>query len=237
MTDTVLDIQVLQASVDPEDQSEFRILVNRKIVKYLTIDPGLYDVDDMCFGPSLTSMIPSLPAVTHLWHPLQVDHLELHLGRKLRSNFYEATCPRFNSTIIAKFARFAWEIPQLDAETSAYQWIENAQIGPKFLGHISEEGRIVGFIVERISSCHHATPEDLALCQQTLLRLHKLRIKHGDINKHNFLMHDKNATLIDFDHATQNNDANTLGEEFRMLQAELEETSGRGGRIVEINGW
>lgn len=61
MSDAFPDTRLLQASVDPEDQSEFRILVDRKSIKYLTIDPGLYDVDDICFGPSLVSMLPPLP--------------------------------------------------------------------------------------------------------------------------------------------------------------------------------
>jgi hypothetical protein len=60
MPSTVPDFQLRQASVDPDDQSEFRILVDRKFVKYLIIDPGLYDVDDMCFGPSSISIIPPL---------------------------------------------------------------------------------------------------------------------------------------------------------------------------------
>jgi len=262
MPATAPDIQLLQASVDPEYQSEFRILVDQKFVKYLTIEAGLYDVDDLCFGPSLISMLPplppgdwnqghisrhlatgrphfasvtkaQLPGITSLWHPLQIDHLELRMGQKLRSNVYEATCSRFHSTVVVKFARFAWEIPQLDSETSAYQWIDNHQISPKFLGHLSEEGRIIGFIIERITDYHHATPEHLSLCQLTLMKLHRLGIKHGDINKHNFLIHDGKATLIDFDHSTQCNDANTLDEEFLTLPEELRDISGRGGKIVE----
>lgn len=262
MSDAFLDTRLLQASVDAEDQSEFRILVDRKFIKYLTIDSGLYDVDDMCFGPSLVSMLPplppgdwnqghislntlngrphfarvmkaQLPAVTHLWHPLQIDYLELHMGRKLRSNVYEATCPRFNSTNVVKFARFAWETPQIDAETAAYQWIKNHQISPKFLGHLSEAGRVIGFIIERITDNRHATSDDLSLCQLTLSKLHQLGIKHGDINKHNFLVHNGKATLIDFDNSTRDNDANALDREFRAIQEELQDTSGKGGRIVE----
>ena len=59
--DTVYDIKLLQCSVDPLDESEFRILVDGKFVKYLTIDAGLYIADDMCFAPSLISIIPPLP--------------------------------------------------------------------------------------------------------------------------------------------------------------------------------
>ncbi len=63
MGNTVYEIKVLQVSVDPldEDESHFRILVDGKFVKYLTIDAKLYSVDDMCFEPSLISILPPLP--------------------------------------------------------------------------------------------------------------------------------------------------------------------------------
>ena len=155
------------------------------------------------------------------------------MGHKLRSNVYEASTPHFDLPIVVKFARFPLEIPYLDSETSAYQWIQNHQIGPQFLGHLTEEGRVIGFAMERITSCRHATPEDLVLCQQTLSKLHRLSIKHGDINKHNFLIHEDRATLIDFDGALQCNNVKVLEEEFRGLEKELSDMSGRGGRVVE----
>lgn len=46
-------LALLQASVDLEDESEFRMLVDNQHVKYITIDGGLYDVEDMCFEPVL----------------------------------------------------------------------------------------------------------------------------------------------------------------------------------------
>ena len=115
--------------------------------------------------------------------------------------FYEATTPHFDLPIVVKFARFPFEIPYLNSETSAYQWIQNHQIGPQFLAHLTEEGRVIGFAMERIINCRHASSDDLALCQQALSKLPRLSIKHGDINKHNFLIHDDKATMIDFDGA------------------------------------
>ncbi|KNZ71263.1 hypothetical protein J132_00100 [Termitomyces sp. J132] len=261
MGDTVCDIKVLYVSVDPLDESHFRILVDGKFVKYLTIDANLYSVDDMCFEPSLISILPplppgdwntgrisrnctnglphfsevtkvELPSISHIWHPLQIDHLSLHMGRQLRSNVYEASTPQFDLPIVVKFAQLPYEIPYLESETSAYQWIQNHQISPRFLGHLTEEGRVIGFAMERITSARHAEPEDLALCEQALLTLHRLNIKHGDINKHNFLIHDDRATLIDFATAVQCNDAKVLEEEFRRLEKELTDTSGRGGCVI-----
>ena len=78
--------------------------------------------------------------------------------------------------------------------------------------------------MERMINCRHATPEDLGLCQQRLLKLHQLSIKHGDINKHNFLIHDDRATLIDFDCALHCDNVEVLEEEFRGLEEELSDT-------------
>ncbi|KAK3942998.1 alpha-galactosidase A precursor [Diplogelasinospora grovesii] len=210
-------------SVDPEsDESEFRVLVDNKFVKYITIYGGLFMCDEMCASPPTR-----LPGITSTWHPTQINHLELHMGRKLRSN-----------TVIAKFARFPWEVPQLERETAAYEWIEGHQIGPAFLGHLTEEGRVIGFIMTNIAdgNCRHATPEDYPLCHLALSKLHQLGISHGDINKHNFLIHTggKAVTLIDFDRASRTATPKELEDELNDLQHQLEDTSGRGGRIVEL---
>ncbi|KAH7309028.1 alpha-galactosidase A precursor [Stachybotrys elegans] len=255
-------IQVLQASIDPDDTSDFRVLVDNKFVKYIVIDPGVYALDDMCFGPSLISLLPPLPSgvwnkarvsqhldtgepyfsefsrvqlpgITKIWHSNQIDHLALREPRKLRSNVYEVTHPDFESPVIAKFARFEWEVPQLEVETTAYSWIEGHQIGPEFLGHLVEEGRVIGFLIARITNFHHATIEDFPLCQSALSRLHHVGIKHGDVNKHNLLIHDEKATLIDFDLASRPASENQLKAELHQLQNELLDTSGRGGRVVE----
>ncbi|KAI1758997.1 alpha-galactosidase A precursor [Hypoxylon sp. FL1150] len=262
MADYAPRIMLLQAGVDPEAISKFRILVDNKFVKYITIDAGLYDRDDMCFGPSLISLLPPLPpgnwgkghisrnpktrdahfsavsttslsGIMKTWHPTQVDYLKLCEERKLRSNVYEVTCPGFGSTIVAKFARFEWEVPQLEAETMAYGWIEGQHVGPAFLSHLTEEGRVIGFLTARITDYRNATPEDFPLCYLALSKMHKLGIKHGDINKHNFLIHDGEAALIDFDMASRPTNNYELEVELHELQDQLRDTSGRGGQVVE----
>ena len=88
------------------------------------------------------------------------------MGRKLRSNVYEATTHHFDVPIVVKFVQFPFEIPYLNSETSAYQWIQNHQIGPQFLAHlVTEEGQVISFAMERIVNCRHAGSDDLALCQ------------------------------------------------------------------------
>jgi tRNA A-37 threonylcarbamoyl transferase component Bud32 len=85
----------------------------------------------------------------------------------------------------------------------------------------------------RIADCRHATPEDFPLCLSVLSKLHKLGIKHGDINKHNFLIHDGKATLMDFDNASRLASDDELEVELHELQDQLRDTSGRGGQVVE----
>ena len=182
-----------------------------------------------------------LARITHVWHPLNVDYFDLQMGAIIRTNVREAifcgsettTGLTKDTTIIAKFARFDWEIAQLAVEVSAYRWIQAHQIGLKFLGNITEEGRAIGFIMERITDFEHAGPEHLALCQQALSKLHTLGIKHGDINKHNILIRDQQAILIDFEGAAWCDDAEALRDELEKLPQELRDTSGRGGIIFE----
>lgn len=38
------------------------------------------------------------------------------------------------------------------AETTAYEWIHGTGIGPAFLGHITEAGRVIGFLMEYIET-------------------------------------------------------------------------------------
>ena len=262
-------IELLQAEVDDATNAEaassyFRILVENQTIKYLTISPGLYSEDDLCFGPALASLLPDLPAddwndglvardpktgkphfaharvttypgVKNTWHATYVEYLDLRVGRKLRTGVYEVECPRgsfpddTSGSVVAKFARFEWEVQYLDDETRAYSWIDGHDIGPRFLGHITEHGRVIGFLMEGVSNAVHAGPQDLELCQQTLARLHDLGIRHGDVNRFNFLIQDNRAVLIDFDTAHRCDNQDALREESDRLAEYLGDSSQRGG--------
>ncbi|KAJ5971812.1 uncharacterized protein N7479_001730 [Penicillium vulpinum] len=251
-------VELLQAEVDENDQSFFRLLLNDRNIKYVTINPGLYNADDMCFGPSLVSLLPTLPdgdwndglvteneatgqphfahairtafpGVKNTWNGTFVDYMEILVGEKLRTGIYEVKCPLFDDVVVAKFARFEWEIPYLESETTAYQWIEGNDIGPRFLGHLTEDGRVIGFLMERIKNARHAGPQDLEPCRKTLSRLHHLGIQHGDTNRFNFLIRDSTAVLIDFDSARKCSDQKALLKELEHLPKSLEDSSRRGG--------
>ncbi|KAJ5155708.1 alpha-galactosidase A precursor [Penicillium capsulatum] len=251
-------IELLQAEVDENDQSFFRLLVNGLSIKYITVEPGIYSAEDMCFGPSLVSLLPKFPTgdwndglvakdtkdgrphfayanltqfpgVQNTWHGTYVDYLELAIGRKLRTGIYEAKCSLFNDIVVAKFARFPWEIRYIENETTAYQWISGHNIGPKFLGHLTEDGRVIGLLMERIPNARHASTQDFEICGEVLSRLHDLGVRHGDTNRFNFLVRDSKATLIDFDTAQKCDDRNLLLQEFENLTVCLKDQSRRGG--------
>ncbi|KAF2823775.1 alpha-galactosidase A precursor [Ophiobolus disseminans] len=223
-------VQVLHSSVDPESESEFRFLVNAKHFKYISIAAGLYSLDEMCSSPSLVELLPQFPSgdwneghvarntttgQPHFAAISRTNLPRLQMGQKLRSNVYEASSGRFPGLI--------------EDETAIYERIVGHQIGPEFLGHITEEGRVIGFVMERIADCRHATPNDLSLCQSTLLELHRLGIKHEDINMDNFLIRGEKATLIDFDLASQTTRDAELEGELSDLQRQLEDTSAKVG--------
>ena len=256
-------IEVLNQEVDPEDKtpSIYRLLVNKKHIKYVTIDPGIYEVDDLCFPPILVEKLPAfpdgdwncgrisqadgnptpffsetlkkeLPSISPLWHPKSYDYLPFQIGERLRSNVYMASSPQFEKPIVAKFARFHWEIGYYVAETLAYSWIDGHHIGPKFLGYLTEDGRVIGFLIECVEGCH-ATISDLPACRAFVQELHGLGILHGDLNKHNFLVPERGVMMVDFETAKKSEDSEAMEKELMGLEGQLLDESGNGGVVVE----
>lgn len=56
-------VEILNQEADPDDSglSHHRILVERTHFKCVTIDPGIYDIDDLCFPPILLEILPPFP--------------------------------------------------------------------------------------------------------------------------------------------------------------------------------
>ncbi|KAK3389676.1 hypothetical protein B0H63DRAFT_464151 [Podospora didyma] len=138
-----------------------------------------------------------------------------------------------NRPVVAKFTEFPWQTPYLEPETAAYQWIEGSDIVPRFLSHLTEEDRVIGFVLEYIDEATPAGPEDLAACQSILKKQHSLGVKHGDINKHNFLVqprHDGSGRviLLDFESANRDASVDELEAEYQHLTESLADPSLRG---------
>lgn len=137
--------------------------------------------------------------------------------------------------MIAKMARFDWEIPRIQCETKIYSLLEGTGIAPRFLGHIREQGRIIGFLLEKVMG-RHAGIEDLQICCAALRRLHGLGIFHGDCNRFNFIVGiDDKVTLVDFEKSTVGANKDAMESEIAKLNEELTEESGRGGGFMPLS--
>lgn len=178
-----------------------------------------------------------LAGVENLWHPMKFNELDFTQQDRLRQRVHISTHPEINGgkPVLIKLAVWPWEIPSIEIETAAYQWISDSGIGPKFLGHLTEgrDGRVVGFVTEWVEGARAAGSADIDGCKKALGRLHELGIKLGDINKHNFLVRDgHDVVLVDFETAKRGCSPSELEEEMSALKSSLESTSFLGG--VEV---
>ncbi|KAG6152853.1 hypothetical protein E4U37_003457 [Claviceps purpurea] len=172
--------------------------------------------------------------VESVWHNVKLDELDSFCQVKLKQRVHVVTHPTINGggPVLMKLAVWPWEVAWIETETAVYQWICDKGVGPKFLGHLTEgpNGRIIGFITEWLDGTRSAEPRDLDGCKKALARLHQLGIKHGDINRHNFLVregegHEDEVVLIDFDLARRDCSHVELEDEMKALKNNLESTN------------
>lgn len=99
--------------------------------------------------------------------------------------------------MIAKIARFEWERTRSEQETRAYQLLEGYGLAPRFIAHVHENGRVAGFLLEKIEG-RSASFQDLSLCETALGKIHKLGLRHGDVYRYKFLVTEEVVKLLDF---------------------------------------
>ncbi|KAG5768256.1 hypothetical protein H9Q72_004160 [Fusarium xylarioides] len=175
-----------------------------------------------------------LAGIKNCWHPVKLNELEFTRQERVRRRVHVSIHPEVEGgkPVLIKLAAWPWEIPSIEVETAAYQWISGSEIGPKFLGYLTEgkDGRVVGFVAEWVEGARAAGPADIDDCKKALGRLHELGIKLGDINKNNFLVRDGyDVVLVDFGMAKRDCSPLELEDEMSTLKSSLEETSFRGG--------
>lgn len=184
---------------------------------------------------SMKTQQRTLIGITDLWHPLSVDCLELRRIKQLTATTYEATYSgdehlksMSSPVVIAKVARFEWELPRLSQETLIYRSLEGTGLAPRFLGHVHEHGRVIGFVLEKLEG-REANMNDLSSCQSAIRRLHNIGILHGDTNRYNFIIQGNQARLIDFEKSQLCPSATaSMQAEMDSLCDQLAEDTGRG---------
>lgn len=180
----------------------------------------------------------ALEEVDFTWNAHRIDVLTLPRIRRLRAGVFETLYE--GRPAVAKIACFEWHIPNLTRETWAYHVLDHgcgsdAPIAPPFLGHLTENGRVMGFLMGKVEG-RAACLDDVVRCEALVKRLHSLGLVHGDLNRFNFVVEEKaggRVWLVDFEHA-QDYDEEAGRAEIQSLLSELAETTGRGGVITTI---
>lgn len=132
------------------------------------------------------------------WHPLRIDSREL----------FEVEAIQPGRLGIVQHPHFGAEpvlIKIADAhEATIYRLLYDLGVTPSFLGHVTQSGRVVGFITEIIHL--HERPPVVSVssrrqaCLAALRKLHARGIAHGDAHGENCLLReDGTAALIDFE--------------------------------------
>ncbi|CAI6340619.1 unnamed protein product [Periconia digitata] len=182
-----------------------------------------------------------LPEIHEPWHHRRIDVLSLKRTKRHRSNVHEVSYE--DRPAIAKIALFEWDFQRIENETIIYSIINKHQhqhpaeppCAPEFLGHLTENDRVIGFLLEKVDG-EFASIENVSDCQNVLHRLHGMGLIHGDVNRYNFIVDQSHKTvrMIDFEHAEEF-DETRARQELESLASELTENTGRGGPTVSIN--
>lgn len=260
-------IEVLNQLID-EEKGSYRILVGTKVRymtirtdvfddktmcrPYLLI-PSLPPLPDTAWtrihitrteDGSLRTAISNapLPGIDWTWHDRLVDILSLERLHYLRSGVHLVMYE--GRQAIAKYACFEWQLRQIEREMWAYSVMaehpcqDERRVAPAFLGHLTEHGRVMGFLMEKLDG-GPACVADLPQCEAAVRRVHRLGLVHGDVNRFNFVV-DRHSVgsvvrLVDFEHASEY-EAGAAEEELASLKTELAEESYRGGTSIVVDG-
>ena len=140
-------------------------------------------------------------AVVNDWHPRRFDYFAFINVETLQQDRLQIVRhPEFNEPILLKIASFPWDIPSVEQEARIYQRLRGSGAVPYFLGHVTESGRIIGFITEYIREIPSVRRAHIQNCLIALQELHRRGIVHGDAHSDNCLIRpDSSAALIDFE--------------------------------------
>lgn len=196
-----------------------------------TLTSGSRNPRDSLTAVDYVVLSGEMPGIRNIWHPRTVEYVDLlavdmsqssnEMLRQPRSNVVAVKSPLFPVPVVAKFAVWPETIKDIDKESKGYLLVNSHNIGPKVLGHITEEGRVIGLVLERLDG-HPATLEHLAACKEALGKLHDLGLQHGNLWCKSFVVKDGKATIVDFEEVRPLWDECRLALEMQDLEWALE---------------
>ncbi|KAI1271329.1 alpha-galactosidase A [Xylaria sp. FL0933] len=208
---------ILSMEVDDDDsfESEYRLQIGNQ-VNYLVISSGTFDRDTLSF-PLL-----SLPRL-----PYNEEWTVAHISRDKTSGDLKTSIS--NRTLAGPVSNGSCLASNKKRERISYLRVTDWPHA--FLAHVHENGRIVGFLLEKIEG-RSASSQDLSVCETALRKLYELGLVHGDVNRYNFLVTEEGVKLLDFERLRENASPESMSKELESLRAELVDESGRGGGFI-----
>ncbi|RYP57521.1 hypothetical protein DL770_010650 [Monosporascus sp. CRB-9-2] len=169
------------------------------------------------------------------WHRTRIDYFDLasvtkdlkaHRKKKYCSDAEEklrlVTHPSFELPVLMKIVEFPRQFHCLETETRTYQVLDGKDIAPRFLGHVMEAGRVVGFLLEwKIEGARPADVSDLGACIGALQRLHEQGLTHGTPHLDDLLVKEGKVILIDFEEAESRVDALARAKDTHYLTSSM----------------
>jgi hypothetical protein len=172
----------------------------------------------------------SLAAVEKVWHSRKVDYMELGDPQATIEFHFRSTTQIFPAVYTDHFGvekvvvNIEWcpeDIYGINHETEIYSLIENQDIGPKFLAHVTENNvRVIGYMIEMVMA-RRAAVDDLPACRKVLSKLHDLGIAHGHLRDTDFLITNDGALLHNFAGSYKTDEKGVLGAEMDSLEGVL----------------
>ncbi|KAJ8120866.1 hypothetical protein ONZ43_g2537 [Nemania bipapillata] len=141
----------------------------------------------------------------YVWHPTTIDFTDLELLDNLEDDrlLWFAKHPSFNKTVLVKINPFNSNTTTefIENETRTYQLVDGLGIAPNFLGHVTYQGAVIGFILEFLEGAQKSDKDDEPARLEIIQKLHALDITHGTATHQNFLKVGENMFMIDFANA------------------------------------
>lgn len=145
------------------------------------------------------------------WHPRIVEYGDLVKVATIQEGRLEVVQhPDLGSEpALVKRAALPAYIDSISRETHFYRLLDGLGVTPLFLGHVTDGGRVTGFLAEYVQQQEddgkrHGREDGTEACLAALRRMHARGIAHMDAHGGNCLVReDGSAAIVDFELAAE----------------------------------